>query len=272
MSTRIYLSSTISAPISPLISSEWEVNEASYKWCNHVKQNTSATSFYILNPPIYTPTPFNVCALVFITDSLEAQTINGTVKGQIRVRQPKEGDEWCRAILIKVVSEDGSVERGTLLSHFPETLVSEWDYYWSVNRKFPPSETALNQVSVQNGDRIIIELGCRSWSNGFTQGFVCGNIEIGDDNETDLPEDEVSFAYDYNPWIEFSADIQFKERIIVSQNLAMVLTSQTPILKVYQNTSFVLTSEEPKIKIFQVVGQVLYQLPQSNNDLWFCHG
>jgi hypothetical protein len=111
--------------------------------------------------------------------------------------------------MIKVYNPANSTFRGTLLSHFPDALVSEFPpaYSWEdhrANRFLPPAGTLLTDVTCQDGDILVIEIGARS----FNPNNQSHSIEIGDASASDLPEDETTTSQ-FSPWIEFSANLQW---------------------------------------------------------------
>jgi len=203
MATRIYFPSNIPAFCSPAFHAEWDLTgQAQRKGCWPQKQNSG---FLNNGPWSYTTgSPKDGLAYQFISPPLLAQTISGTVKGQFRTSE-FASDDICRAVVIKVVSGDGAALRGVLLAHFPGSLVSSYSGAF-VNRNFPPL-SALTEVACQLGDRLVFELGSRSFA--ASGSYNNGKIEIGDGSANDLPEDETA-TNQYCPWIELSADLQWQ--------------------------------------------------------------
>jgi hypothetical protein len=204
MATRIYFPSNIPAFCSPAFQAEWDLTgQAQRKGCWPQKQNSG---FLNNGPWSYTTGSLkDGLAYQFISPPLLAQTITGTVKGQFRTSEYSSADDMCRAVVIKVVSGDGAALRGVLLAHFPGALVSEYATSF-VNRSFPPLST-MTEVTCQLGDRLVFELGSRSFATSGS--YNNGKIEIGDNSADDLPEDETA-TNQYCPWIEFSADLQWQ--------------------------------------------------------------
>ena len=146
----------------------------------------------------------------FIYGPLQAQTISGTLKGQMKGREVAAGDNYTLAVAAKVIQADGT-DRGVLLavsaSDDTSATPPEFDTANEVNRKMlDSSESAsltLSSVSVSEGDYLVVECGFRqastSTNNGTnTYGCVAGN--------SDLPEDNTD-ATAKNSWVEFSGDI-----------------------------------------------------------------
>jgi len=156
---------------------------------------------------------YDTLALQFVSDPISAQTITGTIKGQIKCLESSALANFSYAIVVKVVSGDGSTVRGTLYTDFSDTG-AEFDDATRTNRKFPAAGSALGSVVAQAGDRIVIEIGARK--NGTNASSRTATLTVGDSVASDLPEDEVETGV-LNPWIEFSQTIKFS---IVSKMLA----------------------------------------------------
>jgi hypothetical protein len=215
MATRIYFPSDypniVTPPVTPEFDAAWEdISAAIQSFFSPTKQNTT------LSPIIGTKTeagaPYDVLMAQFISDPLDAQTISGTVKGQFQVWESTIDFRLCRALVIKVVDYLGTTVKGILLSHFP-SLISEWDYSALTNRYFPPDSTALSELTVEIGDRLVIEIGFRSWN---TDDYQMGEIKLGDPTGgDDLPEDETTTTAKA-PWVEFSQTLNFFTGTIIA--------------------------------------------------------
>jgi hypothetical protein len=155
------------------------------------------------------------CGAQFQSVPIAAQTISGTVKGQIRTGSNNGPVNLGQlSILIKIVSNDGTVTRGYLIGATPAHTnlttspprIPTATTPGEINRKFMDSSDntniPLSSVVAEENDRIIIEIG----SNDNTTGTTNSRVVIGDDSATDLAEDETSTLTD-NPWIEFSSAI-----------------------------------------------------------------
>src|SRR4030065_2799953 len=129
----------------------------------------------------------------------------------------------CRSrIVIRVVSQDGLPNRGTLLDFDTRPLSSEWPTTRQ-NRRFPrlntilyrdtviptalgdtttglpperedelfslavPQSVAMSPVFALDGDRIVVEVGFRGHA---ASGGSFGLIRVGDAGGSDLPADE----------------------------------------------------------------------------------
>ena len=218
MATRFYFHGGSFVPsISPAYDSEWDrVHNAVRRLMSPSKLASISGTYSDLEGT--STSPYDILARQLISRPLKAQTISGTVKGQLRCSESNAAADMCAALVIKVVSGDGSVVRGTLLRYFPANLTSEYSTSLT-NRYFPP-ETSVTPVTAQEGDVLVIELGTRAFNTSITQ-YIFYLHFLDDPNIGDLPVDQTTQT-ELCPWIEFSADIQFAEDIRVSQNIVQV--------------------------------------------------
>lgn len=141
---------------------------------------------------------------VFVFGPLKAQTISGTVKGQVRAAEGGATNDIRAQMQIRVLSADGATARGTALARDTSALSNEFATALT-NRKFPKgwagAGAALTDVAAQDGDWLVIEVGARlgASSGSFSLRFGCAG-------NGDLPEDEIETG-DLRPWVEFSADL-----------------------------------------------------------------
>lgn len=201
--TRFYFPSSGYTPVSPAFSGDWERTADATRMRFDISKGSSVMASKTSSETVST-SPYDVLTRQYVSDPIKAQTIAGTVKGQMLVLESAVAADFCRGITIKVVSNDGATLRGVLLSHFPDSLTSEYPTTMA-NRNFPP-ESALSSVAAQEGDRIVVEIGTRAFNTATTQYIA--THRFGDNAASDLPEDE-STTTDSNPWIQFSQPIQF---------------------------------------------------------------
>lgn len=146
----------------------------------------------------------------YVSEPLAAQTISGTVKGQMRVQEANAAANARAQMIVRVVSNDGSTVRGTLYDGDLETLTGDptSEYGTSLtNRKFPRGGAAtLTSVTAEEGDRIVVELGTRIHSTETTSRVL--TVSFTDSGTSaDLAEDETTTSSAQRTWVEFSQDI-----------------------------------------------------------------
>lgn len=213
MATRFYLSSSSSAPMLPADvyinvapTSSWQETAALvHRRCSEGwKRSTAMTSIASTSSAT---SPETHATARFFSDPLEAQTISGTVSGQIRCLESASAGTGTVAIGIRVITPAGTV-RGTLLNVTGAAL----DYATSLtNRSIagPSSSTAvaLTSTAVTAGDVIEIVLGTRDVDTNASRSYT---INIGDNAGSDLAVDQSTTTAN-NPWVEFSQDLIFMD-------------------------------------------------------------
>ena len=162
---------------------------------------------------------FTLMSRHIIGPFVAAQTVDGTVKGQIRCNETTGTDSYTTAIGLKVIQADGS-DRGTLLavtgSDDSSTDPPEMNVSTLENRAFrDASENAsitLSSVSAQVGDYLVIEIGFRQGSTSVNNA----TMQVGTANPAgtaplgDLTEDDTSISTLLS-WLEFSKDLAILE-------------------------------------------------------------
>jgi hypothetical protein len=203
-STRFYLPSAGAANISPAYSTAWEkTTQAGARLLCVTAKTISAMASITVNENVAT-TPYDILSRQYVSGPIAAQTIQGTVSGQIRCSEANAATDADVAMIIRVVSNNGAVERGTLLSYFPAVLTNEYYVTTLTNRMFP-SIIALNPVTTEDNDRIVIEIGTRVFNAITTSYSILHNYG---DNAVDLAVNN-STTTAQSPWIEFSQTIIF---------------------------------------------------------------
>ena len=206
---RLYLPSTGAAAVSPAFGAEWDITTDADRLRCVSSKISSAMANKLANKPAANVQDQDILVRQYVSDPLAAQTISGTVKSVVRAVESATATDARAQFLIRVVSNDGSTVRGTLLAHDTTTgLVSEFSAASPTNRKFPLAWSApgatLSSVACEAGDRLVIAFGCRIHASGTNARTV--ELRFGDAAASDLAEDETSTT-DLNPWVEFSQAI-----------------------------------------------------------------
>jgi len=197
--TRFYLPATGTAGLTPAISSTW--NNTSNNLVRPMATTTTGTSMSSNTGSV--PNVAYTLFAQYVSEPLAAQTISGTVKGQIRSQLNNVSGATCStAVTITVVNSSGTIV-ATLLNATAgnATLTTTL-----TNRTSPPS-TSLTSYACADGDRIVVEIGIRRTAGTTSRN---GTISMGDNSGTDLPENNTTTTAN-NPWIQFSQDLTFWE-------------------------------------------------------------
>lgn len=212
--SRVYFPSTGAAAVSPSFSGSWnDTTVADRLACVTTKIN-STNNAKSASSVAGTSAAF-VAWRQYVSAPLTAQTITGTVKGQVAAEENSTNLNATVAVIIRVVSNDGSTVRGTLLAiSAPDDLTYEVNVSTGtpVNRRLrdasEATSMALSSLAVLSGDRLCIEFGFRQIASSSSTARTARGY-FGDDSGTDLPEDDTATATN-NPWLEFSNPVYFQ--------------------------------------------------------------
>jgi len=197
MASRLYFSSATTSPLDALaFDSGWDATTGAQR--RKLLSAKDGADTIADGPSITWNAGEEVLCRQYVSDQIGATTIDGTVKCQIRCIESASNDAARSRLCIKVVSEDGSVVRGTLFAvatYGPATNMSAAGLR---NKTFADGDT-VTSVAAENGDRIVVEVGY-SDASGTTPGATSS---FGSSAASDMPEDETTVTA-LNPWIEFS--------------------------------------------------------------------
>lgn len=194
MATRIYLPSSGVAPVSPAFDSAWDDTSIGAKLpCYSTKKSTAMTTVSFLDTSAIDK---DILFRQFVSPPMAAITITSqTVSIRVRAAELDIDNELFISWTVKVFSLNGGTERGTILANTRSG--SELPLTTLTNRG---GSAASTQVIAQENDRLVIEIGV---GGNPGAGDHDSNLVFGDDNASDLPEDETTTTAN-NPWINFA--------------------------------------------------------------------
>lgn len=209
MSKRLYLPSTGAAAISPAFSSGWEDTSVADRKAAVATRIGSSFGSQAKTVAIGSA-PYDILLRQYVYGPIAAQTITGTVLGQILALENFASNIDAEPqIRIFVVNAAGTTIRGTLLDFDSNATADSHEFSNTgvngVNRQFPRGGSAsVTSVTSQNGDYLVIEVGARKTSASSSSRSA--TLRFGDNSGTDLAQDETTTT-DNNPWIEFGFTI-----------------------------------------------------------------
>lgn len=204
MATRLYFPASEAAAVSPAFDAGWNyTSEALRRRLAHVKGSSAVASGAQIGP-------WNNSAgqkaldRQYVSDALAAQTISGTCKGYLQVREIDAADN-VDEIFVKayVVSNDGSTVRGTLLALAAPGTQSEFNVLGERAKQISGGSPVAS-VEAQTGDRLVLEIGYSNTNAGTTPEALARWGE----NAVDCPENETETAVRAG-WFELSANLVF---------------------------------------------------------------
>jgi len=226
VSTRFYMSTLEEPGITPAVHANWEqsptqIPRGKLNPSPEGSFNPASNTGILLTTPTKsaTTTPWDMLLAQLISDPLPvASTLNGTATLVMSVYENAAANDMMLQCMIRVVSGDGLTVRGTAYAgQTNATVVTTRD---ALNQEVvtgAPFEArvmaavALSSVSVQAGDRIIVEVGLRSLNAAATG---TGSGYAVDSDVYPMSLDMMPFATKLptppsgiRPWIEFSTDL-----------------------------------------------------------------
>jgi len=200
---RLYLPGTNAT--SPTITPSWEWTTA-YGTPVRRYMNSSKESTYEGQTTYETYAGWvNFMMRQYISHPLNgAQTITGTVKGQLIATEYSTSANFHWVSKMRVMSGDGTTNRGYLLG---ETVDSTELNSGKMNRSFLAGN-ALTSVDAQDGDRIVIDIGIQAQNSSSSSYGVF--VWWRDNGASDLPEDDTDTDETLSSWIEFSQTLNFR--------------------------------------------------------------
>jgi hypothetical protein len=212
VATRFYFPASTLADVSPAFGT-WDGTSQALR---RKMVTTKGTSAITAGSIIDVPTTGNGQGLdrQYVSAPIAAQTISGTAKGYLMVREYATGDNVDR-IYVRgfVVSNDGTTARGSFLCfstgspNFPAALGPTAEFISNAthrNKVIADGDTLTQNVITQDGDRIVLEIGYSHTSGTSPQA----SAKWGE-NAADLPENETQTS-DGAGWFELSMNIAFQ--------------------------------------------------------------
>lgn len=206
-SLRFYFPNSGAADVSPTFGSGWNGTSGA----DRIKCVTTRIGSAMANKTFTTlagTTGTFILSRQYVSAPLDGGTLSGTIKGQVRAASGAA--DSTLAVSVFVVSNDGSTVRGVAVAPAASELTTQPPEFvgstTGTNRRMRDASDnfliALTSVTVQAGDRLVIEIGVREVDGGGINGVLV----YGDDNASDLPEAEDNTTTTaLNPWIEFSS-------------------------------------------------------------------
>lgn len=207
MSTRFYIAGSTSLynVVGLSTNGDWEMEHSQVKFLQ-MRTSKVGVGNITISPAKTAGVVQRVLGVCAVGPMLSAQTISGTVKGQMRIQENSGDADGMTCLVVRIVDSQFN-HKSYLYNNPPSALASEFSSSNWVNRTYPQGgAAALTSQSCSDGDRIVVEMGCKAFG---TTGARIFDFIVGDLNATDLPEDETTTSNTTTPWIEFSQDLTF---------------------------------------------------------------
>ena len=205
MATRFYFPAEGSGTpnISPAFDAGWEQTGQATRLKLLDKKQLSALSTITATGTRTVPltTTQDILCNQFVSDPIPPQRIDASnLFSLITTAITSNGTTNCTlAVVVRVVSQDGTIVRGTLFSVFGT------DTAWSgaSQTTYIVNNAAVTALTTLPGDRIVVEVGARTTSSTGSGTYT---LRQGNDNAADYALTS-SLTTILNPWCEFSKDL-----------------------------------------------------------------
>lgn len=199
--SRLYLSQVV-PPYTPAVNAAWNVTTGALVGMLYSQVGNEAT----LNQASGNTGAAAVRKLLFyqfISQPLQAQTLNGTLTGQTRFNMSSTTSRTGEAfVYLRLMNIDGTIanETGTLTSTALTTTLT--------NRTL--IALTISSLSITAGQRLVVDMGW-NYSTG-SNTTTSGTMTIRDNRtNADYPVDNTTTALNTS-WIEFSQKLIFQKR------------------------------------------------------------
>lgn len=202
MPTRFYFSTTAYSTNSPAYGPGWEQTGEAARYQLIYKKNL-AVGIAASNEQVTVPitTTQDILNFQCVSVPIPPQRIIGTFSVVIRCSENATTDNATLAVLVKVVSQDGTVTRGTLYTNF--NAGTEFALTGAPATRIV-NAAAVTATTTQPGDRLVVEIGVHA-TGPTTAGSAIERIII-DAAAADYAL-TTALTTALNPWCEFSQDI-----------------------------------------------------------------
>ena len=204
MATRLYYTMTAAGDYPAEFASEWEYDVGyaapTYRWLLSTGAPDAAqqwTSWFAGHND-----GDDVSTGQWISEPLSAQLLSGTIAGLVGANTVTAGAVAAAYMVVRAVSGDCDTIRATLYTGPAAGNLSEGT---KVAVAYPahPTGATFTDVQIEEGDRIVVELGWRRVSTYGTHGILYGAKAA----DSDLSSVGQAAESGRRPWIEFSGTL-----------------------------------------------------------------
>lgn len=173
---RYYPASATAAPYTPAtFHGAWDDTASA----DTKKLRTDKTGTQTSNPVSETSASntWDACVARFVSDGLAAGTISGTVDFCFGARDGGTAMAASYHVHLWVTQGDSDTARGTLIADYVEAASAEWTGVTAQVGQRPVAPIAVTPVTVQAGDRLVLEIGYRA--NNTITSTATGRLYYG---------------------------------------------------------------------------------------------
>lgn len=209
--TRFYTPATGAVAATPAFDGAWDESGAAVRRPLVLTPTNTISTDFVVQRTVFT-LPDDALVLQYVSnDTLPAGSISGTFSAVVVTTESSTSNDHYMQMVVRVVSGDGSVIRGTLLA--AQTATSVVGTVGAVNEEMSTNvrtriynALALTPVVAVAGDRIVVDLGYRACAG--TSGIRNTTIKVTDSTTaTDYALTSGLNDATKRGWMEFSQDL-----------------------------------------------------------------
>jgi len=193
--TKLYLNTGTSSTVSPAFNTGWTTPASANRYVmSAYKDNSTLSNAVAGNSGMAVRKCLGV---QFLSDPLAAQTLTGSLTGQVRFQQSSITSTTGQGVIyLRVINPNGSIA-SEVGNYTTGNLTTTYSTYTLT--------IALGTLNITAGQMLCIELGW-NYSVGTNTTRTC-NISQGSSSGTD--QSSGSAANAYNPWVQFPQTLAF---------------------------------------------------------------
>ena len=204
MPTRFYLGSVATPAISPAFDSNWEQTGQAIRRILFSKPNVSNPEALTNSPTVTIPitTTQDILVAQFVSDPIRAINFEALNFSMVigKCGEQLTTNNAHLAFSLRILSQDGTIARGTLISSF--TTISEFTLIGAESTRIIAA-TPVTPLKSQMSDRIVLEVGIRA---AAPSAAGTGVMRFGFSAATDFAL-QTNLTTDLNGWFELQQDL-----------------------------------------------------------------
>lgn len=228
MATRMYFPTTLAAFVTPPSpGAEWEHNNGVTRALLKTPDASALSTVSVVFDSADDLVDKDGMHRQYVSPRLKAQTLSGNVKAQFQYLEANAANNLSPTFVIKVISEDGTTVRATLLA-----ITRDGTEINTALRNCTFASVALSSYACTDGDRLLVEVGIGGLPTAAGgQNDHDASIRFGcSASSGDLPEDDTETGTTFRPWIEFSNTFTFEDFPINAEAGSDTITGQAASL------------------------------------------
>ncbi len=206
MATRFYFRESGTAPITPSVDGGWESSASPFAR-KPMFTTTDGSDTLTTVTGFTSTTGQDRCHRQLISQPMAAGAVfdtSATYKCYVQGLESALNDNIKSRLGVRILSEDGSTIRHTVLAIADYSTATEWNTALR-NKAFANGDAGTGSYTTVAGDRLVVEIG----HNDTAGASISASSRWGSAGSADLGENETSTSTTERPWFETSLNLTF---------------------------------------------------------------